>query len=136
MRMTLAGHIASLLIARENCRTSGNAEWFQRHTDALETIEREFLPSGSGIDSGTTIDLAKSKPDRIILQAGYHHMADSGMYDGWTEHRITVRPAFSGLELTIGGRNRNDIKSYLHDVYAHALTIEYIHTADGFELAA
>jgi len=111
--------IAHTLTARENCRKD-NREWFERHTETLRNIEKE-LPSGSGIDAGTTIDLDASTPAKIVLLTSFHHMSD-GFYDGWTEHKITVRPSFVGrLEMTIGGRDRNDIKDYLGQVFDHVL---------------
>jgi len=45
-------------------------------------------------------------------------MNEHGFYDGWTEHRITVKPSLAfGFELTISGRDRNEIKDYLSDVF-------------------
>lgn len=50
-------------------------------------------------------------------------MNDAGYYDGWTEHTITVTPAFiGGFELSISGRNRNDIKDYISEVFNQALS--------------
>lgn len=51
---------------------------------------------------------------------------ENGMYDGWTQHSIIVRPSFvHGLDITITGKDRNQIKEYLHDVYFSALTEPY-----------
>lgn len=113
--------IANALYARENCRKSGNVEWFARWTERLGDLASS-LPSGAGIDCGTTIDLERSTPNRIILALSFHHMDDGGMYDGWTDHEIWVRPDFAlGMTLRITGRDRNGIKDYLGDVYAEAL---------------
>jgi hypothetical protein len=49
-------------------------------------------------------------------------MDENGYYDGWTEHRITIRAEFGGISVNVSGRNRNDIKDYLHEVYHHALS--------------
>jgi hypothetical protein len=112
----------STIVARLNCRSHGNAEWAQRHTDTIKRIAKDLLPSGSGVDCGTTVDLECSIGDRIVLHTSYHHMDDDGGYDGWTEHIITIRPSFLGnLTLSISGKNRNDIKEYLHDLYDTAL---------------
>jgi hypothetical protein len=44
-------------------------------------------------------------------------MNEGGMYDAWTEHTIRVRPSLSsGFTLTISGRDRNEIKEYLHEL--------------------
>jgi hypothetical protein len=52
-------------------------------------------------------------------------MDDGGGYDGWTEHTITVTPSFRGFDLTISGRDRNDIKDYLHQTFDHVLSAHY-----------
>jgi hypothetical protein len=52
-------------------------------------------------------------------------MDDVGYYDGWTEHTLTVRPSLAfGIDLKFSGRNRNQIKDYLHEVFHEALTHE------------
>lgn len=114
---TLIEDIASTIDAYHNCVKSGNALWEGKHLERLEQIARNELPSGSGIDSGTAIDIERSSGNKIILTAGFHHMDENGYYDGWTEHEVIVTPAFDGINLKITGRNRNEIKDYLHDVY-------------------
>lgn len=117
--------IASRLNAIENCEKRENWEWRDKHEEAIREIARNHLPSGSGIDTGTRIDFDKSNPEKIVLLMSYHHMNENGMYDGWTDHTITVRPSLQfGFNLTISGRNRNDLKDYLHEVYEHALNRE------------
>lgn len=99
---TVAQRIAHLVAARANCAKTGNTEWYGKHSDALDAIERE-LPSGSGIDDGTKIDRNKTTATRIVLIAGYHHMNENGMYDGWTSHRITITPTFDGIDVRVTG---------------------------------
>jgi hypothetical protein len=48
-------------------------------------------------------------------------MNDTGYYDGWTEHTVTVTPSFSGINIRVSGRNRNDIKDYIHETFSYAL---------------
>ena len=116
-------HIASLVEAIENCRKSGNHEWRARHELRLHCIVTNYMPSGSGIDNGTALDLSASTSEKLVFSTSYHHMNDGGCYDGWTEHTVTVRPSLAhGITVTIGGRNRNDIKDYLGEVYHEALT--------------
>ena len=117
--------LASLVCARQNCAKSGNSEWHDRHTERIEELVRNHMPSGSGIDSGTHLDLDKSSEDRLVFRFGYHHMNDCGIYDGWTEHKAIVIPSLQfGFHLNITGRDRNDIKDYLHDVFSAALSEE------------
>ena len=98
-------------------------------TNAEEAVERIMAsaPSGSGIDSGTKLlDSVMAKPSKdygrmasaIRLQADYHHINEGGYYDGWTEHTIIIRPSLEyGFTMRITGRDRNQIKDYLHEIY-------------------
>ncbi len=125
-KRTLIQLIASTVQARLNCIKSNNTEWESKHDDTLNLLTGS-LPSGSGIDHGTTIDLDRSTGECVVLTMDYHHMNDSGYYDGWTFHTIKVTPTFEGFDLVIGGRDRNQIKEYLADTLHHALsqTITY-----------
>lgn len=124
-------HIASAIDAMHRCDKEGNQEWGARHRATLNHIADNLLPSGSGIDNGTTIDWSKSTGEKIVLSAGFHHMNDGGCYDGWTEHEIIITASLMfTINLRITGRNRNDIKDYLNDVYDQALTTEYDHSYD------
>lgn len=52
-------------------------------------------------------------------------MNENGFYDGWTEHTITVRADLAhGFKISISGRNRNEIKDYLHEVFSDCLETE------------
>jgi len=127
---TLVSILASAIQAQSNCRTSGNpyADIWQ---DRLDYIENNLLPSGSGIDNGTHIVTDECKPDKLVFSCGFHHMNENGFYDGWTEHKISVRPAFDGIDISVSGRNRNDIKDYLGDVFLYCLRELYTIGDDG-----
>lgn len=122
--------LAQLLGARERCRVDGNKQkWFESHTAAILKIVNERFPSGSGFDNGTKIDLDASSEEKIVFTTAYHHMDDNGMYDGWTDHVVTVRPSLAfGFRLTIRGRDRNQIKEYIHEAFHEALS-----SANGFK---
>lgn len=125
MKTPLYRRIASRIDARRRCLDTGNGEWIKRHSEALRALEKH-LPSGSGIDSGTTIDLDESHGEKIVLHTSFHHMNDQGMYDGWTEHTVTITPSLMfGIIVKIGGRDRNDIKDYLAEVFQDCLTEEH-----------
>jgi hypothetical protein len=115
--------IASTIEAHKNCVRSGNVEWEAKHAERLRECEK-LLPSGSGFDSGTTIDIERSKPQKILLHTSFHHMDESGGYAGWTEHDVIVTPAFDGIDLRITGPNRNDIKEYMHEVFQNDLMVD------------
>lgn len=120
---SLAETIFDLSVAIENCLQNNNKEWYAKHRAKLAALS-QFLPSGSGIDNGTTIEEVSTTPERITLACGYHHMNEHGSYDGWTEHKIYVSPSFNGLNLRITGRDRNAIKDYLHEVFYTCLKQE------------
>jgi hypothetical protein len=109
------------------CSTcASRADWHDRYQEKLDAIAREMLPSGSGIDSGTTIDPA-STPERVILRTSYHHMNDAGFYDGWTDHAVIITPSLAdGYTLHVTGRDRNQIKEYLADTFTAAMEQPYI----------
>jgi hypothetical protein len=100
MKTTLAHKIASSCQARHNCIASKNHNWESIHTDKIESYN-DLLPSGSGIDSGSTIDIESSNQDQVIITADYHAMNDVGMYSGWFGFKITVTPAFHGINIDI-----------------------------------
>lgn len=117
--------LASTIDARRTCFARNTADsdvWMERHTYAIGQLATECLPSGAGVDSGTTVDLELSHGERIVLHTAFHHMDDGGGYDGWTEHIVTVTASLiHGITLKISGPNRNDIKDYLYDVFSNAL---------------
>lgn len=112
--------IACALAAQKNCLQSGNLEWRDRWGNELHKLTLA-LPSGSGFDCGTTIMRPESTDRRVVLETSFHHMDDAGGYDGWTAHLVVVTPSFDGFDLRVTGRNRNDIKEYIADVFYGAL---------------
>lgn len=116
--------LAIALQAWENSINSKNHEWQDRWYKLIKRIEEE-LPSGSGFDNGTSIDLAKSDGNKIVLNTSFHHMNENGCYDGWTDHTVIVKPSLiHHFELDVKGRNRNDIKEYIYEVFANTLMRE------------
>ena len=125
MKRKLVTVIASTIQARLNCIERDNAEWLDKHEERILALVKNEMPSGCGIDCGTRIELEESRPDRLVFTASYHHMNESGMYDGWTNHKIIVTPSLVfGYNLRITGRDRNKIKEYLHEDYFNALETE------------
>ena len=113
--------LARAIGARLNCIAKGNQEWKGRHEDRIEELAKE-LPSGSGFDSGTKVDLDRSSGEVIVLTTAYHHMNENGFYDGWTEHVVKVVASLQfGFRLKISGPNRNGIKEMMYDEFNYAL---------------
>lgn len=128
--------ISFALQARENCAakcdhavTQGAKaphaeEWYVRHGEKIERIVKQHAPSGSGFDSGTSFDFDASKPNRLVFNAPFHHMSEHGYYSGWSEHSIVVTPSFSGAIIRVTGRDRNQIKDYIGDVFGYLDSLE------------
>jgi hypothetical protein len=114
--------LASKVVARLNCIKADNIEWRDRHKEDADRLVRDLMPSGSGFDNGTTLDWEHSTAERLYFKTAFHHMDDHGSYDGWTEHTVFVTPSLlHGVKLSITGRNRRDIKDYIHDCFHDAL---------------
>lgn len=122
MKIQTYRRIAGLLQAIENCDKSGNSEWYQNHKDSLRSIIVNHLPSGSGIDAGTDLDMELSRPNRIVFTFGFHFLDENGMYDGWEDYTLTIKPdLMNGFDMKIQGPNRDGIKDHLYEVFDFAL---------------
>lgn len=117
--------LASAVGARLNCLASKNTEWEEKHESRINALVSAHMPSGSGFDNGTAIDLDKSTGEKLVFSTAFHHMDEAGGYCGWTEHEVTAVPSFlGGFSLKISGRDRNDIKDYIGDTFQHALSTD------------
>lgn len=119
--------LAQTLEAMQHCQ---NPAWMERHESRLACI-MDGAPSGSGFDSGTTLEngtdgLGKPDKQRIVFATAFHHMDESGTYDGWTQHKVTIYPQFNGYDMHISGRNRNGIKDYIAGVFSAWLDSEFV----------
>ena len=94
--------------------------------DELDELSN-LLPSGSGIDSGCTIDEEKSTKNKIVIHSSFHHMDENGFYCGWSEFTVTAIPDFMNyFNLKIVGNNAiypafSDIKDYLYELFRESL---------------
>jgi hypothetical protein len=128
--------LAQIVQAYHACVKSGNHEWQVKHAERLGKLVHEHMPSGSGIDTGTSLNLDKSSAggrtangrttdEKLVFETSYHHMNEHGVYICWTDHTITVTASLSfGISIRIGGRNRNETKDYLYEVFHAALMTE------------
>lgn len=115
--------IAYLLVAIDNCKKTGNVEWQHRHRDTIDELCKNELPSGSGFDCGTTLD-DSSSPDRLVFNAPFHRMHESGHYDGWIEVKVTIRASLAFgpyVDRVTGIRERRDpgLRDYVIDCFVH-----------------
>lgn len=107
--------LATFCESRHNADKSGNTLWFNHWTSIVRKVVEEYMPSG------VKIDLDKSNSKKLVFHTAFHHMDENGYYDGWTEHTVTVRAAFDGFEITISGKDRNEVKDHLHEVFSVTL---------------
>lgn len=126
----LAGLVNARNIGSLKDGTHQKDPWYITHTNNIQTIVRETSPTGSGIDTGTTLDLpdtwVKHPINRLVFRFSFHHMNEHGMYDGWTDHKLTVTPSLvDGFDLNISGRDKNQIKDHLYDTFNDWLQTEY-----------
>lgn len=126
--------LASLVVAYHRCAKTPetHAEWRDTHEERIQQIVADFLPSGSGWDHGSKIDLDASTDERLVFYGSYHHIDESGFYDGWTDHRITAKASlWADILIGISGRNRNDIKEYLSECFDCALRAKIQYSDDA-----
>lgn len=122
MKKTLIKEIASALSAFKHCQKIKNKGQEREHLKTLIGFE-EFLPHGCGFDGGTQILVDMSTDNKICFSTDFHHMQETGFYDGWTSHIVTVTPSFvCELEIFVSGTDKNDIKSHIGDVFYDCLT--------------
>lgn len=111
--------------AYENCVKNGNEEWGARHLETIQALEKNHLPSGSGFDAGTLLDIKNSHSEKLVFHTSFHHMDQHGTYDGWTSHKVTVRGNLAfGFTLKVSGKNRNDVKELIADMFDTALRVQ------------
>ncbi len=79
----------------------------------IRTLVRNYMPHGSGFDSGTEFDFDNSRPrsadkgldsptECLVFTFGYHHMDGNGYYCGWSYWTLTVFPSLEfGYDFTI-----------------------------------
>lgn len=124
MKRSLVSQFSSNLLAIANCKANNNEKWRCTHQQTNEKLVNNYMPSGAGWDSGTTFEEDESNPHKLVFSGSYHHMNDLDTYDGWTNHKIIVTPTFEGIDIRVTGRNRNDIKEYLRQLFDIALQQE------------
>jgi len=127
--MKLYQQLARSIDARQRCIDADPVNDFglDIHEKKIEDIEA-LLPSGSGINTGTKVDIDRSTGQKLILFGSYDVMAESGMYTGVIDFEVIVKPDLMfDFDIRISGKfgKHQDIKEYLDEVYYDALRMEY-----------
>ena len=129
MKQPLYKLLASKINAIENCRKSGNTEWQDKHTESVCKLVNEYMPHGSGIDSGVRMHRPGkygSKSNKIMFSFDYHHMRD-GFYTHWSSHTLTITPSLVNdfdMRITKDGERDCSFMDYLYQTFQYALSEE------------
>ncbi len=114
--------LANLIQAEKSCIASNNP-FADTHNETIEAM-LQALPHGSGIDAGVKLEKDLCNNDKLVFSFGFHHMTESGYYDGWTEHKLIIKPSLIlGYTMHITGRDRNMIKDYLQSLFSEIFTL-------------
>ena len=119
--------ISGLIDAIQRCQESGSNNWAMKHGQRLQMIVDIYLPSGSGIDDGCSINVSDSTPEKIIIQSSFHTMNSNGFYGKWIDLSVTVRASLQfGLDLKIVGQfgKDQDLKDHLDETFQYCLIQE------------
>lgn len=118
---TVINKIAQAVVAYHAHKNAGNLRMAEEAEDRVREMAKEFLPSGSGINNGTTVNLIKSNAYILEMFCIFYHI-ENGTYGPRTGHRIIASASLaSGFLLTITGEDYNGIKEYLYDTFRQAL---------------
>jgi len=128
-RLPVYQAIAARVTAWHNCQkpeaNESQRSWTPEHKRSADTICRNHMPSGSGIDNGTQIVWEQSSRERLVFKSALHKMDENGYYDGWLDFTVTVTPSLLyGIELRfvgIQGRDKFNHLDYLRDRFDCAL---------------
>jgi len=125
MKTKLISRIYRTIQAKENCIKDNKQDWINNHEFSLYEMERNYLPHGSGIDSGCTID-REFKENRIVINVPYHLMDENGFYCGWQDFKIICKPSFDGIDMKITSnvKDKYFLKEYLYDLFDNCLNEE------------
>jgi hypothetical protein len=117
---TVIQKIARLVQAYHNCIKTNN-DYGNIHLSNLEKIEQNYLPSGSGFNSGTKIDIKNSKINKVILLTSYDNMDENGYYDKYLDYKIIIKPLFDTIDIQVIGSNYNQLKDYILQEFDYRL---------------
>jgi len=105
-------------------RVASQKNWAKRSKEL--SLLQELLPNGNGIrgQEGLAVILLESTEKRIVIGTIYWHPKDRY---GWTAHQVVITPSFEGeINIRITGKNENNVKKYLHDIFREALMNEIV----------
>jgi hypothetical protein len=108
-------------------RVASQKNWAKRSKEL--SLLQELLPNGNGIrgQEGLAVILLESTEKRIVIETTYWHPNDSYETSRCTAHQVVITPSFEGeINIRITGKNENNVKKYLHDIFREALMNEIV----------
>ena len=76
-----------------------------------------------------------NKKKRIVIDTAYWHPNDNYETGLWTDHQVVITPSFEGeIKIRVTGKNVDNIKEYLEEVFCKALMKEYEVFKKGWEV--
>lgn len=77
----------------------------------------DTAPVGSGV-GGFLFRDDVSNASKLVFRCTFHHMNEHGYYDRYTHHSVIATGTLAyGLDVKVTGSNRNDIQSYLGELF-------------------
>ncbi len=114
----------------QNIAIAFNVAWDSENADNVYAAEERirklvkwYLPNGNGFNAGCKL-LDESTPEKLVFNADFNHIGSNGVYVGWSEHKVIVKPCFAlGFTIKVTGRDRNEVKSYIAETFTHLLDV-------------
>ena len=116
-------------------RVVSQKNWAKRAKEL--SLLQELLPNGNGIrgQEGLAEILPESTKKRIVIYTTYWHPNDSYETSRWTAHQVIITPSFEReINIRITGKNKDNVKDYLHDIFREALMKEYAVFKKGWDV--
>ena len=124
--MKLYEKIYQTLQALNNCKKENKEKWINKHIEKLDTYNN-LLPSGSGINNGSYIDIDNIKNETITISSSYDTMKND-MYDKTIVFKIIVKPSlFDNIDIKITPiteLKKAYVDDYIHELFYNALKQE------------
>ena len=110
-------------------RVASQKNWAKRKKELA--LLQELLPNGNGLLRQLDCEiLLKSTEKRIVIGTTYWHETNTR-----TVHQVIIKPSFEGaINIRVTGKNVNNVKEYLHDIFREALMKEYEVFKKGWEV--
>lgn len=120
--MPLFRVLAQVCANLRHAQSAENTVWINKWGATAKELVKEYMPSGSGFDDGTKIDLDSSDDTTLVFETSFHHMDEHGGYTCWTEHKVHVRPNLAhGFDVRVTGSNKNEIRDFISETFHYAL---------------